>query len=69
MTWLQLITLVKMINHHSNGVLVEGLDTEHKRLLVQRYVTLAAQGYSLSPPTRIGMLHHLSKPLPVPPIE
>ena len=41
-------TLIKMMNQHSDGVIVEGVETEQEWRLVQRSGALAAQGYYLS---------------------
>lgn len=54
-----LFILVKMMNQYSEGVIVEGVETEQEWLLVQRSGALAAQGYYLSRPVRVEMLQTL----------
>ncbi|CAI1183169.1 Cyclic di-GMP phosphodiesterase YhjH [Serratia ficaria] len=54
-----LTTLVRLMNQHSDGVIVEGVETEQEWLLVQRSGALAAQGYYLSRPARFETLHSL----------
>ena len=50
-------TLIKMMNQHSDGVIVEGVETEQEWRLVQRSGALAAQGYYLSRPACFETLH------------
>jgi EAL domain-containing protein (putative c-di-GMP-specific phosphodiesterase class I) len=54
-----LVTLIKMMNQHSEGVIVEGVETEQEWLLVQRSGALAAQGYFLSRPAHFDTLQTL----------
>ncbi|MBO2006598.1 EAL domain-containing protein [Serratia marcescens] len=49
--------LIKMMNQHSDGVIVEGVETEQEWRLVQRSGALAAQGYYLSRPACFETLH------------
>jgi EAL domain-containing protein (putative c-di-GMP-specific phosphodiesterase class I) len=48
-----------MMNQHSEGVIVEGVETEQEWLLVQRSGALAAQGYYLSHPAHFDTLQTL----------
>ncbi|AHY09738.1 c-di-GMP phosphodiesterase [Serratia plymuthica] len=54
-----LFTLIKIMNQFSEGVIVEGVETEQEWLLVQRSGALAAQGYYLSRPARFETLQTL----------
>ncbi|RYM67568.1 cyclic-guanylate-specific phosphodiesterase [Serratia liquefaciens] len=56
-----LSTLVRIMNQHSEGVIVEGVETEQEWLLVQRSGALAAQGYYLSRPAHFDTLQTLPR--------
>ena len=51
-----------MMNQHSDGVIVEGVETEQEWRLVQRSGALAAQGYYLSRPACFETLHSVPTP-------
>ena len=61
-----LSTLVRIMNQHSEGVIVEGVETEQEWLLVQRSGALAAQGYYLSRPAHFDTLQTLPRLFSVP---
>lgn len=52
-------TLVRLMSQHSDGVIVEGVETEQEWRLVQRSGALAAQGYYLSRPAHFDQLKTL----------
>ncbi|MFV8906109.1 cyclic-guanylate-specific phosphodiesterase [Serratia fonticola] len=52
-------TLVRLMSQHSDGVIVEGVETEQEWLLVQRSGAFAAQGYYLSRPAHFDQLKTL----------
>lgn len=52
-------TLVRLMSQHSDGVIVEGVETEQEWQLVQRSGALAAQGYYLSRPAHFDRLKTL----------
>lgn len=54
-----LFTLVRLMSKHSDGVIVEGVETEQEWLLVQRSGAFAAQGYYLRRPAHFDQLKTL----------
>lgn len=52
-------TLVRLMSKHSDGVIVEGVETEQEWQLVKRSGAFAAQGYYLSRPAHFDQLSTL----------